>query len=275
MHEFSARLEQLLDGESLSVTAFSQALGYDKPEKVYRLFRSDEAKPSYDMLLDITNKFVNWNMEWLISGKGDKYKTTLPGKKSKVEVPSLHLPPVEIDKDLVKMPVLELQFAAGASAITPEYLETAHVVFLPKTWLKRGKTYACGRVKGNSMAPTLLDSGYVIIRLLDKGEWDGMANEEVFVVVSKDGNLANAQIKRVKNRFKQRNFIVLMSDNPDKASFPNYNLITEEIVSIWHVDLYLTGKLPNIHNQYYSRLQAMEDRFDELIQELKPVLKLK
>jgi len=229
----------------------------------------------------ILNEFPDLNIYWLILGTGKMINDTpmrqLPKgtaieRRMKLKDPAVPYFTRTIDDTVVALPMLDLQFAAGASAYTPDYLESVEFMYLPKRILKNGRTYACGRVKGHSMAPTLLDSGYVILRLLEKQEWQNMPNEDIYVVVSPDGSHANAQIKRVKNRF-NKGFITLMSDNPDKASFPNFNLMEDEIISIWHQEFYLTARTPNIHNQYYSRLQALEDKVDDLINDFKPIKK--
>ena len=77
------------------------------------------------------------------------------------------------------------------------------------------------------MSPTLQDGGYAIIRFLDRSEWAKMPDERIFVVSDMEGK---SYLKRVKNRFK-KGFIVLKSDNPDQASYPNFNLTAEEILA--------------------------------------------
>ena len=67
------RLQQLMDAEELDATGLAKALGYASAEKLYRLFRLAGAKPSIDILEDISNKFDNWNMHWVITGRGNKY----------------------------------------------------------------------------------------------------------------------------------------------------------------------------------------------------------
>ena len=114
------------------------------------------------------------------------------------------------------------------------------------------------------MAPTLQDGGYVVVRLLDKGDWAKMPDECVFVVVDSEGK---SYLKRVKNRFK-KGFIVLRSDSPDRASYPSFNLEAKEIMSIWYAEWYFSAKMPNIHDQFYSRLQQMEDDMDVMKQKL-------
>ncbi|MFK5951252.1 MAG: hypothetical protein QM500_21050 [Methylococcales bacterium] len=49
------------------------ALGYSSPEKINRL-KDENKKPSIDILLDISNKFEEISMDWLLTGKGDLLK---------------------------------------------------------------------------------------------------------------------------------------------------------------------------------------------------------
>lgn len=158
------------------------------------------------------------------------------------------------------VPVTELEVAAGGGIYNDGPLDNVEKVGLGATFIKPGHTYLCVRIKGVSMAPTLQDGGYVVIRLLDKSEWAKMPDERVFVVIDTDGK---AYLKRVKNRFKQ-GFIVLRSDSPDQATYPSFNLASKEITAIWYVEWYFSAKLPNIHDQFYTRLQQMEDRIDIL-----------
>ena len=110
------------------------------------------------------------------------------------------------------------------------------------------------------MAPTFQDGDYAVIRLIDRSEWAEMADKRVFVVCDTEGK---GYLKRVKNRFKQ-DFIVLMSDSPEKASYPNFNLQTNEIHHIWEAVARVSFKMPNIHDAYYSKLEQLEDRVEVL-----------
>lgn len=159
------------------------------------------------------------------------------------------------------IPITDISVAAGSGVFNSDFIERVDSLRLPGPLIKRGSTYLCVKIKGPSMSPTLQDAGYVIIRHLDRSEWAKMPDERIFVVSDNDGK---SYLKRVKNRFKQ-GFIVLKSDNPDQASFPNFNLTAVEINSIWYVEWYLSAKMPNIHDQYYSRLQKLEDKVDLLL----------
>jgi phage repressor protein C with HTH and peptisase S24 domain len=156
------------------------------------------------------------------------------------------------------IPVTDISVAAGGGIYNEGHIETSKAVHLPSMFVKPGHTYLCVKIKGESMAPTLQDGGYVVIRLLDKSEWAKMPDERIFVVIDSD---SKAYLKRVKNRFKQ-GLIILRSDTPDKVNYPNFNLEENEIVAIWYVEWYFSAKMPNIHDQYYSRLQQLEDKVE-------------
>lgn len=159
-----------------------------------------------------------------------------------------------------KIPITDISVAAGTGIYNEGHVETIDYVQLPAQLVKPGHTYLCVRIKGVSMAPTLQDGGFIVIRLLERSEWAKMPDERVFVVVDTDGK---SYLKRVKNRFKQ-GFIVLKSDTPDQANYPSFNLLHNEIQSIWYAEWYFSAKMPNIHDQFYTRLQLLEDRVDSL-----------
>lgn len=81
---FFERIMQIIDYYNIkSINSFAKNyLNYDSSEKINRLKR-DNTNPSYEILKDISNKFVDLNMNWLITGKGnmlinDNYSKPLP-----------------------------------------------------------------------------------------------------------------------------------------------------------------------------------------------------
>lgn len=162
--------------------------------------------------------------------------------------------------DIVSIPIVEISVAAGDGYYNGDTLDVIDSIQLPQSMVKRGSQYFCVRVKGESMAPTLLDSSFLVIRLLDRSEWEYMPEEQVYVVTDRDGK---AYVKRVKNRL-DKGFIVCMSDNPDKAYYPNFNLQTDEIHTIWHAEWYISAKMPNIHQTYYTKVSQLEDDMAEM-----------
>ncbi|MBO9561675.1 MAG: helix-turn-helix transcriptional regulator [Niastella sp.] len=272
MEPIVLRIEQLLKHKELNNSQLAELLGYNSSEKISRLFRVENAKPSFDIVADIANKFADLNIEWLITGKGDMLKSSvpasralLPGQQETVQHKEVTFHVVEDRKSNTKfptmpIPITDIHVAAGEGIYNTDYVANVDSVRLPTNLLKKNATYLCVRIKGESMSPTLQDGGYMIIRLLEKEEWNSMQDERIYVVSTTEGK---AFLKRVKNRFKQ-GFIVMMSDNPDKATYGNFNLTTDEINTIWYAEWYLSAKMPNIHDQYYSRLQRLEDRLENI-----------
>lgn len=245
------RFKALLKALNLNVPSLAKAIGYERSDKLYNI-SNGKYLPSFEILSDITKKFVNVNANWLISGKGGMF---IDDMNSQLYVPTKN-------ESTISIPMVDILAAAGCNGHNnPDYIETVDHIKFPDTMLKKNEKYLCIRIKGESMSPTLLDSTYVVIRLMNTAEWEDMPDEHVYVVSDKEGR---AYIKRLKNRFSKYGFIVCMSDNPDKASYPNFNLSADEINSIWHAEWYFSAKMPNIHETYYNKIGEMQDDIDLL-----------
>jgi len=74
MNDFYKRIESLSKRagyKSINDLA-KNGLGYNSSEKLNRL-KKPNTKPSVDILIDISNKFENINMNWLLTGKGSVF----------------------------------------------------------------------------------------------------------------------------------------------------------------------------------------------------------
>lgn len=211
--------------------------------------------PTIETLIEIANAF-GIEYRWILEGKKGKAEKGI----SIVNEPSGNGYVKDVEGHRL-IPVTDIRAAAGAGYLNPDIIEEVDVIRLPPNMV-RGGNHLCIRVKGTSMAPTLQDGGYVIIRMLDPGDWTTMSNDRVYVIVDKDGKTF---LKRVKNRLAgAKGFIVLTSDSPDKMSHPSFNLNQDEIQFIWYVEWYFTAKMPNIHDQYYSKVSHLEDTMQEI-----------
>lgn len=174
--------------------------------------------------------------------------------------------------DYPSIPVVDISVAAGCGGYNnTDYMEVTDSIQLPPSMVKKNARYFCVRVKGESMTPTILDSSFVVVRLLERSEWEYMPESHVYVVGDREGR---AYIKRVKNRLREHGFIVCMSDNVDKANYPNFNLQENEINSILHAEWYISAKMPNINDTYYKKVNDLEDDMDMLKGQMKQVLNL-
>lgn len=239
-------------------------------------------QPKFDFLSAVVQRF-EINYGWLLTGEGEmlrkeseekiisskeessaKNKASFSSNLVSSVVPDyssveenvypesdLTRPSVEV----IKIPIVEVSVAAGDGYCNSDHLEVLDSIQLPRSMVKNGAQYFCVRVKGESMSPTLLDSSFLVIRLLGRGEWAYMPEEQIYVVTDREGK---AYVKRVKNRL-DKGFIVCMSDNPDKAYYPNFNLQEDEIHTIWHAEWYISAKMPNIHQTYYTKVSQLED----------------
>lgn len=170
-------------------------------------------------------------------------------------------PEMPVYDSMVRIPIVDVSVAAGSGCTNSDYIEEVECISMPSSMIKDGKQYLCVRVKGQSMIPSLMDGGYLIIRLLDQSEWDGIRDNYVYVVSDMEGK---AYVKRLKNRLRQHGFVVCMSDNVEKQHYPNFNLYAEELHTVWYAEWYFSAKIPNIQETYYRKQSELEDRVEEL-----------
>jgi phage repressor protein C with HTH and peptisase S24 domain len=124
--------------------------------------------------------------------------------------------------------------------------------------------YIALKVKGESMSPTLQEGSFVIGRLLTREEWNLLENEQLIVVTDLAGEFI---IRRIKSKL-DAGFISLSGDHADKVAYPNIHLDVKDIRNICYVEWCVSAKMPNIENQYYHRLQRLEDKYEELAQSM-------
>ncbi len=64
------RLKSWMEKNDMNALQLSHLLGYKQSEKIYRLFREENstALPSAEILEDISNKFENLDIRWLLTG---------------------------------------------------------------------------------------------------------------------------------------------------------------------------------------------------------------
>lgn len=190
----------------------------------------------------------------------------LPNSGKTTSTNIIELPvPVEDESELVAIPVVDISVAAGSGFYNPDHLSEIDCIRMPRSMVKGNQPHLCVRIKGESMVPTLQDGGYLIIRLLDPSEWRDIRDGHVYVVAEKEGR---AFVKRLKNRFVEHGFIVCMSDSADVQRYPNFNLMEDEINTIWHAEWYISAKMPNIHATYYNKVSLLEDKYDEVVNQL-------
>ena len=64
------RLKEFIEYKNINVPELSVALKYNSPQKLYRLFNTNNAWPSCQIIENISNKFEDLNLNWLFTGAG-------------------------------------------------------------------------------------------------------------------------------------------------------------------------------------------------------------
>lgn len=253
--DFHDRLSRFIAYLGLKPTSFEKEMGFSNGSIGKAL---DEKRAlGTDRLETIVYKYPSLNVDWLITGKGQMISGyQIPDDKSLVINEATFIDSKFQGK---LIPITEIKAAAGSGYMNTEVLRRSQFIQLPQNLVKSG-IYLCIQIKGHSMSPTLQDGGFMIIRLLEKTEWQNLLSDRVYVVCDLEGT---TWLKRLRNRF-ENGFIVLTSDNPDKATFPNFNLKAEEILSIWYAEWYLSAKMPNVHDDFYSKVERLENSIEDL-----------
>lgn len=83
MSIFFDRILQISENKGFkNITDFAKnGLNWDSSEKINRLKRENN-KPSIDILIEISNKFDDVNLHWVITGKGEMLKSDVDIVKS-------------------------------------------------------------------------------------------------------------------------------------------------------------------------------------------------
>ena len=247
------RIEQIAINEGIKITTFEKSIGASKGVLSRAINNGTDIQSKW--LQSIVENYPQYSEAWLLTGRGSMLKEEPKPSQGDCK------PSVYANTDLVRIPVVDISVAAGLGFCNTDYIEEVETISMPSSMVKDGKQHLCVRVKGYSMVPSILDGGYLIIRKIERSEWEGIRDNYVYVVSDTEGR---SYVKRLKNRLRQHGFIVCMSDNADKQNYPNFNLYEEELNTIWYAEWYFSAKIPNIQEVYYRKQGELEDRLDEL-----------
>lgn len=255
MSNILSRIQEIAVREGITIAAMERRIGASKGVLSRAIANGTDIQSKW--LQNIVENYPSYSAEWLIAGRGSMLRHESISSNS---VPTVPLP---INKDnFVSIPLVDISVAAGCSGYdNPDYLEIIDTIKMPSSMVHDGGKYFCVRIKGESMSPTLLDSSYIIVRLLERFEWADIPERHVYLISDRDGR---SYIKRIKNRLRQHGFIVCMSDNVDKVNYPNFNLEEQDINTILHAEWYFSAKMPNLNETYYDKVNQLEDKYDML-----------
>jgi transcriptional regulator with XRE-family HTH domain len=171
----------------------------------------------------------------------------------------LKILPIAVDKDNVeRITLVPLRAAAGYLS---RYQEAEYIQELPTFNLPNFNdgTYRAFEVEGDSMKPTIHPRDIVVCKYLDN--WYHIKDNHVYTVLGAGG--IGIVVKRLLNRIKTENKVLLRSDND---FYPEFELSLEDIHEVWEVKGTIST---NLEPPYY-----LESRFRELRDNMSGVFNL-
>lgn len=233
-----------------NINQLSRELGYSRADKLYRLEKDRTARPSFEVIQDITKKFVTIDLKYLLTGERSlDYKEnekTILRNLAEPRMPYVISTDNQGKENILLVPhYAQAGYANGYN--DPEYLETLPSYRLPK--IDNG-TFRMFEVKGHSMTPTLHDGAMAV------GEWceslDDIKDDMVYIIVTKNDGIV---IKRAINRIKKYGNLYLKSDN--RSEFPAFTMQPDEINEIWKWKGAFIFSIPNPAD-IYDRITDLE-----------------
>lgn len=302
--EINKRIKELINHYTGGrVAPFSDMLNGVSQQKLNRLFNIDTRTGKYplvttDILVAITEKFVEVNSEWLLKGAAPMISTydntRTPNDSDGITVPNqsinahnvsptakqnvsptvspthnLGLPKVitvsENEKELI--PLVPVKAAAGYlnGYGDPVYVETLPTIRMPNLGIGSHRAF---EIKGSSMNPTFHNKSIVIGRWVES--FDEIQERRIYVVVTKEYGIV---AKRVLNRIEERGVITLISDNSNKSDYGNYDVDVEEVKELWYVRANLSFEFPEPDNSQLSRIDDIEARMTTFENKINNLLK--
>jgi phage repressor protein C with HTH and peptisase S24 domain len=142
-----------------------------------------------------------------------------------------------------------------------EYIQQLPCFNLPN--LKDG-TYRAFEVEGDSMKPTIHAGDIVICRYVEN--WYHLMDNRIYLVAGVEG--IGIVVKRVINRLKKENKVILCSEND---FYPAFELPANEIFEIWEVKVKVSTNLePPLYLD--SRLRRLEENINNVVGMVSKVL---
>lgn len=171
----------------------ARKLGYTSAEKLYRLERDPNNKPSFQMLIDLSNLFEDLDMNWVLTGVGD-YKNS----KHAIEVPqanTIYRLKTDSNLDSQAIPLYNIEASASIVSLFRDSRETEPIDFIQIPNLPKcdGAVY----VTGDSMYP-LLKSGDIVMYKQINNIDDGIYWGEMYLISVAEHGSEMVMVKYIK-----------------------------------------------------------------------------
>lgn len=147
-----SRIKEFMDYKSLNSLTLAKELGYKSSEKLSRLFREGNAKPSYDIIYDISNKF-EINTDWLIVGRGPMLRT---------DDTSTSEPLPSINQEYKGAPYYNVDFIGGFEFVSNDQTQLPDYYINYPPYNKPGVMWC--NLTGHSMEPEISNGDVIALK---------------------------------------------------------------------------------------------------------------
>ena len=196
--EILKRIKKIFEG--LTQTEIAKICGISQPA-VNKYFKKGII-PSYTIMLRIA-KYAHVSLDWLLTGEEPK---ELWAAKIREEEAIYKAPLISIytnaqwrellqnqisDKDYISIPIISEHIAAR-DPLTIKEKDIESFAYVRKTWVERGHTYICLRVRCNCMHP-IISEGFVVA--IDLSENNPLKLEHKIVAARYHGSVTIRYLK--------------------------------------------------------------------------------
>ena len=209
MYNFNSRLAYLIDLLGFkNPNEFAKSLGYKSPEKINRLLRGSNNKPSFEVIDDILSTYKQVNARWLVSGEGE----VMGGKKHTLVSDSdiKYRSNIKTNKFAESIPLYNLEATAGIVSLFEDHKHNNPIDYIQVPNLPKcdGAIY----ITGDSMYP-LLKSGDIVIYKEIKDVANGIYYGEMYIIsINLDGD-EFVSVKFLQKSDKGEDYVKLVSEN--------------------------------------------------------------
>lgn len=166
-----------------------------------------------------------------------------------------------LPSELSKVIIIDLCKSSDSPVLVTDDLYDDKYIRLRAHLLKSGP-HLYLKIRSDAMAPTLQPGGYLILRKLNRDEWNAVETGGVYVISEKG---SQNFLRRINNRLVSEGKLIGHADNPDKIMFPDLTLAPDKIEFIWEVELYLADRIPNKCRETDKWLDTLESKMDVVI----------
>lgn len=153
------RLEAVINYYNMTPNEFARSIGFDRADKIYNVLKG-KFNPSFEIITAITNKFVDIDLNWFITGQGKMLKNAdevveeceSPNKTPEgISVYKLDTDYEAIEKQSI--PLYEIEASAGLSTLFSNQITQVPLdyITIPNAPKCNGAVF----VRGDSMYPIL------------------------------------------------------------------------------------------------------------------------